>query len=77
MNYEEIVENAKKQFLELKEELLNEDRRCLGGSSEEEYSEDGKKILITVDGYWEDCDGWFEWIASDKDGIIETGTVYL
>lgn len=64
INYTELAEN---QFYKLKEELLDEDRKCLGGIGKEDYEIDGFKFNIKVDGFWEKST-WFNYVVTDKSG---------
>jgi hypothetical protein len=58
---------AKEQFINLKEETLDEDRHSLGAENEMDYEIDGVKFKIKVDGFWEKAT-WFDWTVYDEQG---------
>lgn len=58
---------ARDQFYNLKEELLDEDRKCLGGIGKEDYNVDGFEFTIEVDGFWEKST-FFDYVVTDKSG---------
>jgi len=59
------LELAKKQFFNLKDEILNEDPNSIGAESEEHYELDGRKLTIKVDGFWEKST-WFGYKVYDE-----------
>ena len=65
----EIRKLADEQFYNLKEELLEDDRHCVGGSIDEDYEINGEKFNISVDGYWEKSE-WYSLIVKDDNGNI-------
>lgn len=70
------LELAKEQFYNMKEEILDLDRKSLGGEDETNYEVDGVKFKIKVDGYWEKSN-WFNWTVYDEQGNeITSGTEY-
>ena len=64
MNYLKL---AKEQFLNLKEEMLDFDRKCLGSEDETNYEVEGVKFKIKVEGFWEKST-WFDYIVTDEFG---------
>jgi hypothetical protein len=71
MNYLQL---AKEQFLNLKEEMLDLDRKCLGSEDETNYEVEGIKFKIKVDGFWEKAT-FFYYIVTDEFGKeIEKGS---
>jgi hypothetical protein len=69
-NYLEI---AKHQFLNLKEEFLDMDRKAIGSEDDTNYEVDKFKFKIKVDGYWEDST-WFNYeVLNEQNEIIEKG----
>lgn len=65
---------AQEQFLNLKEEELDLNRKILGSQDETNYEKDGIKFKISVDGFWEKAT-WFNYTVSDEQGnIIEKDT---
>jgi len=67
---------AKEQFKLLMEDMLDEDRHCLGASNVEDYDINGNKFTIAVDGFWEKST-WFDWCVSDiNKKLIASGTEY-
>lgn len=69
-NYFELAED---QFYQLKEDTLDDDRKCVGAEGEEDYDIDGFKFTIKVDGFWEKST-WFNYVVIDSDGDeIEKG----
>ena len=70
MNYKEL---AIDQFKELKELVLNEDRKAVGSDCTQRYDND---IIIEVEGFWESQD-YFEYTVWKEGKQIESGTEYL
>lgn len=69
IKYSEIAE---KQFLELKEETLDEDRHCVGADNTVIYED----YHISVEGFWEKST-WFAYTVLDFEGnLIEQNTIY-
>lgn len=69
-NYFELAES---QFYQLKEDTLDEDRKCVGAEGEEDYEIDGFKFTIKVDGFWEKST-FFSYVVTDELGNeIEKG----
>lgn len=66
INYLEL---AKEQFLNLKEALLDLDRKCLGGIDTTNYEIEGIKFSIEVDGFWEKST-WFDYVVKNEFGNI-------
>jgi len=67
---------AKEQFKLLMEDMLDEDRHCLGASNVEDYDINGNKFTIAVDGFWEKST-WFDWCVYDiNKKLIASGTEY-
>jgi hypothetical protein len=64
----QYLELAIDQFYELQEDLLDLNRHCVGGESNESYEVDGVKFNIIVDGCWEKSDS-FNYTVFDIDGI--------
>lgn len=67
------LEIAIKQFHEMKEEWLDDDRHCVGGTNKKYYELDGVKFELEVSGFWEKGD-WFDYSAVANDGTeLEKG----
>jgi hypothetical protein len=64
MNYLQL---AKEQFLNLKEEMLDLDRKYLGSEDETNYEVDGIKFTIKVEGFWEKAT-FFDYVVKDEFG---------
>lgn len=60
---------AREQFLKLKEDMLDEDRHCVGADGEEDYNIEGIKFRIKISGFWEKSN-WFDWYAYDDNGVL-------
>ena len=70
----DYLELAIKQFLDLKESALDDNRHCVGAESEETYTIGENSFILAIDGYWEKCD-WFTYKANKITGEpIEVGT---
>lgn len=67
------LELAKEQFLNLKEEVLDMDRKALGSEDETNYEVNEVKFKIKVDGFWEDST-WFNYeVLNEQNQTIEKG----
>lgn len=62
------LELAIDQFYEMKEEWLDDDRHCVGGTNKKDYQLDEVKFELEVNGFWEKAD-WFDYTVVDSDGI--------
>ena len=73
----DYLELAKEQFFDLKEDVLDEDRHCLGAENEKKYEVDGVRFTIKIEGFWEKSN-WFDFVVIDEHGtIIKSGTAVL
>tara|TARA_R110000737_G_scaffold353327_1_gene404194 strand:- start:68 stop:292 length:225 start_codon:yes stop_codon:yes gene_type:complete len=61
------LELAIDQFFEMKEDWLDGDRHCVGGTKKKYYELDGVKFELKVDGFWEKAD-WFDYTVIDSNG---------
>ena len=76
LKYMNYLELAEKQFYNLKEETLDDDRHCSGAANKQDYEIDKVKFSIEVDGFWEKST-WFDWVVTDENGEkIDSGTEY-
>lgn len=65
----ELRELSDIQFDNLKEELLDDDRHCLGGACDEDYELNGEKFNISVDGFWEKSE-WYTLVIKNEKGEV-------
>jgi hypothetical protein len=67
------LELAEQQFLNLKEEVLDMNRKAVGSEDETNYDNEGVKFKIKVHGFWERSD-WFDyWVFDEQNTLIEQG----
>lgn len=66
----EIRQLADEQFDNLKEELLDEDRHCLGGAIDLDHEINGENFNISVNGYWEKSEWYTLVVKNDKGDIV-------
>lgn len=64
MNYPEL---AQKQFSDLREATLDDDRKAIGAGNRKDYEIGGEKCTIEVNGFWEKS-VWFDWTAYNEEG---------
>ena len=69
----DYLDLALDQFYSLKEETLDEDRKCVGAENKKQYNIDSNIFSIKVEGFWHNGINFDYYVYNDNDVIIEKG----
>lgn len=74
---EDYIDVATRQYREMRDEFLDEDRSCVGGENKMTHTINGDTVEILISGFWDRSD-WFTWSVVDSSGErVANGTEYL